>query len=120
MKVPFVDLKKQYLSIKEDIDNAISTVINETSFIGGTHVKEFEKDFSKLYGVKHCIGVANGTDAIYIALKMLGVGLGDEVITVANSWISTSETISQTGAKPVFMDVDKYYTIDVDKIEQLH
>lgn len=119
MKVPFVDLFAQYQTIKEDIDEAIRSVITETAFIGGKYVNEFNKNYADLYGVKHCIGVANGTDAIYIALRMLGIGEGDEVITVANSWISTSETIGQTGAKPVFVDIeDNFYSIDVTKIEE--
>jgi dTDP-4-amino-4,6-dideoxygalactose transaminase len=117
MKVPFVDLKEQYNSIKTEIDNAISTVISETSFIGGKHVEEFEKNFANLYGAKHCISLANGTDSLYILMKMLGIGQGDEVITTAYSWISSSETISQTGAKPVFVDIDEYFTIDVAKLE---
>lgn len=118
MKVPFVDLKAQYNSIKSEIDIAIATVIGETSFIGGKHVKDFEKNFADLYGVKHCISLANGTDSLYILMKMLGVGAGDEVITTAYSWISSSETISQTGAKPVFVDIDEYFTIDVAKLEE--
>ncbi|OIR07014.1 dTDP-3-amino-3,6-dideoxy-alpha-D-galactopyranose transaminase [mine drainage metagenome] len=117
-KVPFLDLKAQYLFLKNEIDNAISSVINETAFIGGKYVKSFEKQFSDVYRVKHCIGVANGTDAIYITLKMLGIGLGDEVITTSSSWISTSETISLTGARPVFVDIDKFYTIDANLIER--
>ena len=118
MKVPFVDLKAQYNSVKSEIDNAIATVISETSFIGGKHVEEFEKNFAALYGVKHCISLANGTDSLYVSMKMLGIGKGDEVITTAYSWISSSETISQTGAKPVFVDVDEYFTINVDKLEE--
>jgi dTDP-4-amino-4,6-dideoxygalactose transaminase len=119
MKIPFVDLKSQYLSIQSEIDKAISSVISETTFIGGKYVQQFKKDFEASYGVKHCIPVANGTDAIYITMKMLGIGTGDEVITTASSWISTSETISQTGAKPVFVDIDpNYYTIDVSQIEK--
>jgi len=119
MYIPFVDLKKQYLSIKEEIDYAIKQVIDRTMFIGGEYVKNFESEFAKLYGVKHCIGVANGTDAIYISLKMLGIGYGDEVITVANTWISTAETITQAGGKPVFVDIeDNYRNIDTDKIEE--
>lgn len=118
MTVPFVDLRAQYHSIKNDIDRAIQKVIDETSFIGGSSIKTFENRFSELLGVKHCIGVANGTDAIYIALKMLGVGPGDEVITTASSWISTSETISQCGAKPIFVDIDpQTFTIDPREIE---
>ena len=118
MKVPFVDLKEQYNSIKIEIDNAISTVISETSFIGGKHVDEFEKKFPNLYGVKHCISLANGTDSLYVLMKMLGVGSSHEVITTAYSWISSSETISQTGAQPVFVDVDEYFTINVNKLEE--
>ncbi|MDO8873710.1 MAG: DegT/DnrJ/EryC1/StrS family aminotransferase [Methanoregula sp.] len=118
MHIPLVDLKSQYQSIKPKIDDAIQSVINETAFIRGKFVHEFETEFAKKYGVKHCIGVANGTDAIFITLKMLGIGAGDEVITTASSWISTSETISLTGAKPVFVDIEKdYYTIDPTKIE---
>lgn len=119
MQIPFVDLKNQYRSIKTDIDTAIQRVIEETAFIGGTHVKQFERAFENIYNVKHCIGCANGTDAIYIILKMLGIGAGDEVITTASSWISTSETIGQTGATPVFVDIEPdYFTIDVKKIEE--
>jgi dTDP-4-amino-4,6-dideoxygalactose transaminase len=118
MTVPFVDLKVQYQSIKQDIDNAIKSVIDNAAFIGGKYVLDFENEFAKKYGVKHCISCANGTDSLYILMKMIGIGEGDEVITVANSWISSSETISQTGAKPVFVDCDTtYYTIDVDQIE---
>lgn len=118
MKIPFVDLKSQYKSIKPVIDEAIRQVIEETAFIGGKYVNEFENNFAELYGIKNCISVANGTDSLYIMMKMLGIGVGDEVITVANSWISTSETISQTGAKPVFVDIDKdLYTIDDSLIE---
>ncbi|OSZ82164.1 erythromycin biosynthesis sensory transduction protein eryC1 [Chitinophagaceae bacterium IBVUCB1] len=113
MNIPFVDLKSQYQSIKQSIDDAISCVVNETAFIGGKYVKEFEQKFAELYGVKHVISCANGTDSLYITMKMLGIGKGDEVITVANSWISSSETISQTGATPVFVDIHpEYYSID--------
>lgn len=118
MKIPFVDLKAQYLNIKKDIDNAIARVIDETNFIGGHFVKDFERDFAQLYGVKHVIACANGTDALYIIMKMLGIGAGDEVITVANSWISSSETITQTGARPVFVDVHpSYYSLDESLLE---
>jgi dTDP-4-amino-4,6-dideoxygalactose transaminase len=117
MIVPFVDLKRQYHSIKEEIDGAIGQVLEEADFIGGKYPLKFEKEFAEKYGVKHCVSVANGTDAIYITLKMLGIGKGDEVITTACSWISTSETISQTGATPVFVDIDDYFLIDSTKIE---
>jgi len=118
MKIPFVDLKTQYTSFKKEMDDAIHSVIDRTAFIKGPEIKEFEDAYAQAYGIKHCIAVANGTDAIYITLKMMDIGQGDEVITVANSWISTAETISQTGATPVFIDIDKYSTIDVNKIEE--
>lgn len=118
MKIHFVDLKAQYQSIKTEIDTAIANVISETAFIGGKYVAAFEQNFATLYVVKHCISVANGTDSLYILMKMMGIGAGDEVITVANSWISSSETISQTGAKPVFVDVHPtYYSMDETKFE---
>lgn len=119
MKIKFVDLHAQYLSIKKEIDDAIAGVIANTSFIGGKPVKEFEEKFASLYGVKHCISVANGTDSLYILMKMLGVGQGDEVITVANSWISSAETITQAGAKPVFIDIDPdYYSMNENLLEE--
>jgi dTDP-4-amino-4,6-dideoxygalactose transaminase len=119
MEVPFVDLKAQYQNIKPEIDAAIKSVIADTAFVRGKYVAEFEKAYADKCGVKHCISVANGTDAIYITLKALGIGPGDEVITVANSWISTSETITQTGAKVVFVDIEPdYFTIDISKIEE--
>jgi dTDP-4-amino-4,6-dideoxygalactose transaminase len=118
MQVPFVDLRLQYQTLKGEIDNAIASVISETAFIGGKYVSEFENEFGRLYGAKHVISCANGTDSLYIIMKMLGIGLGDEVITVANSWISSSETISQAGATPVFLDVHpQYYSLDEAQLE---
>ena len=118
MRVPFVDLKLHYQNLKEEIDQAIDGVFEGGQFIGGSAVAHFESDFSKLHSVSHCIGTGNGTDALFVSLKMLGVGSGDEVITPALSWISSVETISMTGAKPVFADVDlETYTIDVRQIE---
>jgi len=119
MTVPFVDLKAQYLSIKDEIDRAIANVINDTAFIGGKYLESFEQNYAREYGLKYVVGVANGTDALFIAMKALGIGPGDEVITVCNTWISTSETISLTGAKPVFVDIEPdYYNINTDLIEQ--
>jgi len=120
MNIPLVDLTAQYKCIKEDIDRAIENVIRDTAFIGGKYVREFEEKYSELYGVKHVISCANGTDSLYIIMRMLGIGPGDEVITVANSWISSAETISQTGAKPVFMDVHpEYYSMEESGLEAL-
>ena len=116
MRIPFVDLHAQYLAHQDEFDAAFRAVIAKTAFIGGEFVREFEAAYAAAYGVRHCISVANGTDAIYIVLRMLGVGPGDEVITTAGSWISTSETISQAGARPVFVDVDEFFNIDVDQV----
>lgn len=118
MKIPFVDLKTQYQNLKPEMDKAVFEVIENSAFIGGKTVKAFEDSFAELYGVRHCISTANGTDSLFIVMKMLGIGEGDEVITVANSWISSSETISQTGARPVFVDIHPdYYSMDESKLE---
>lgn len=117
MKVPFVDLKAQYASIGDEIQSAVSQVISECAFIGGKYVKAFESAFAEFCHVKFCVGVGNGTDALYVALRALGIGAGDEVITVANSFIATSEAITMTGAKVVFVDCDPAtYLIDVNKV----
>lgn len=117
--IPFVDLRSQYLSIKTEMDKAISDVISETAFIGGKYVREFEESFANIYGVSHVVSCANGTDSLYIIMKALGIGAGDEVITVANSWISSSETISQTGATPVFVDIEsEYMSMNAELLER--
>lgn len=119
MRILFVDLKSQYNSIKIEIDQAIRNVIQDSAFVGGEYLKSFENNFSYYLGIKHCIGVANGTDALFVALKSLGIKNGDEVITAANTFIATSEAITMTGAKVRFVDCDKdFYNIDVDNIER--
>jgi len=118
MDIAFVDLKKQYESIKGEIDQAILKVIAKTAFVGGPFLKSFEDAFAAFCGVKNCVGVGNGTDALYITLRALGIGSGDEVITAANSFIATSEAITMAGAKVVFVDINtETYNIDVGKIE---
>lgn len=118
MKVPFVDLHRQYLSIKEEIDDAIRSVIEESAFIRGRFVTEFEQQFAAAVGVSRCVSCANGTDALYVAMRALGLRPGDEVITTAHSWISTSETITQAGGDVVFADTDpRTFTIDPRAIE---
>jgi dTDP-4-amino-4,6-dideoxygalactose transaminase len=118
MKVPFVDLYAQYLTIQSGIDQAITQVIAETAFISGKHAKTFEEAFARFNGVKHCMACANGTDSLEILLKAMNVGEGDEVIVPAISWISTSEAVTSIGATPVFVDVDEFLLLDLKRIEE--
>jgi len=104
--VPFVDLKIQYRSIKAEIDAAIQEVLDAAAFVKGRFVAAFEKAFAEFCTVGHCIGVANGTDAIRVALAALDIGPGDEVITVSHTFTATAEPIVRAGARPVFVDVD--------------
>jgi dTDP-4-amino-4,6-dideoxygalactose transaminase len=116
--IPLVDLKAQYATIKPEIDTAIQRVINNTSFILGKEVADFEQAFSSAVGAQGAVGVASGTAAIRLALLAVGVGPGDEVITTAHTFIATAEAISQTGAKPVFADIDsRTYNLDPEKVE---
>jgi dTDP-4-amino-4,6-dideoxygalactose transaminase len=119
MKVPFVDLTAQYKSIQQELDTAVAEVMASGYYIKHKYVDNFEKAFAQKLNVSHCIGVGNGTDALLLALKALGIQAGDEVLTPALSWISTAEVISQLGAKPVFIDVDPdLFTIDLIKAKQ--
>lgn len=118
MEIQFVDLRKQYNSIKNEISEAISNVIENSAYIGGSFVEKFESEFARFCSLKHCVGLGNGTDAIFVALKALGVGSGDEVITTANSFVATSEAISLAGAKVVFCDIcEDTLNINPDLIE---
>lgn len=115
--IEFLDLQKQYLGIKGEIDNAISSVISESAFIGGKYVSMFEENFATYQQVKHCIGVANGTDAIEIALEALNLPKGSEVIVPANSFIASSEAVTRSGHKVVFCDCEPdTYTISIDDL----
>ena len=120
MRVPFIDLQTQYHSLKDEIDSAIADVIAKSNFVRGPHVDSFEQNYAEKLGVKHCVSCGNGTDALYIAMKALGVGSGDEVITTAHSWISTSETITQAGGKVVFCGVNENdFLLDLSKVREL-
>lgn len=119
MNIPLIDLKAQYKSIAEDLDRVTKEVLSSAGYIMGKNVTEFEKEFAEYVGVKHAISVGNGTDALVIALKSLGIGEGDEVITTPFTFFATAETISAVGAKPVFVDVEKdTFDIDPSKIEE--
>jgi dTDP-4-amino-4,6-dideoxygalactose transaminase len=117
MRIPFVDLKAQYLAHQDEFDAALRRVIERSAYIGGEYVRAFEEQFAAAAGASHCVSVANGTDAIYVVLRMLGIGPGDEVIVPAASWISTSETVTQAGARVVFVDVDEHHNLDPDRLE---
>jgi dTDP-4-amino-4,6-dideoxygalactose transaminase len=116
--VPLADLYAQYLDIRAEVDAAVAAVIRASAFIRGPFVEQFEREFAAATGAPHCVSCANGTDALYIAMRALDLQPGDEVITTAHSWISTSESISQAGGRVVFCDTDaETYTIDPRHIE---
>lgn len=118
MSVPFVDLKKQYLSIKDEILDAVARVFETTQFVLGKEVMEFEEEFSSFCGAKYGVAVNSGTSALHLALLAAGVGPGDEVITVPCTFVATVAAIVYTGAKPVFVDVDAVtYTMDPAQVE---
>ncbi|WP_125152727.1 DegT/DnrJ/EryC1/StrS family aminotransferase [Clostridium rectalis] len=119
MKVNLLDLKVQYNNIQQEIEKAIKEVLESTHFIMGPNVKELEKEVAEFTGVKHAIAVANGTDALMLSLRALGVGPGDEVITTPFTFFASAETTSVLGAKPVFADIDKNtLCIDAESIEK--
>ena len=119
LNIQMVDLKSQYLKIKDDVDSAINDVINSTQFINGSHVKEFQSELASYLGVKHVITCGNGTDALQIAMMALGLRPGDEVITPSFTYIATTEVIALLGLKPVFVDCDSdTFNISVNEIEK--
>jgi dTDP-4-amino-4,6-dideoxygalactose transaminase len=118
MKVPFLDLKTQYDSIREEVLEAFEQVLENTAFAGGPFVARFEKNFADFCQCQHAIGVGSGTEALWLALLGLGIGPGDEVMTVPNTFIATAEAISYCGATPVFVDIDaETYTMNPDLLE---
>jgi dTDP-4-amino-4,6-dideoxygalactose transaminase len=116
--IKFLDLKKQYKEMKDEIDKAIFNVIENTAFVGGKYVEEFENSFVSYLGVKNVIGVGNGTDALEIALWSLDLPKNSEVIVPANTFIATSEAVSRNGLKVKFVDCNKYYQINTKSIEE--
>jgi dTDP-4-amino-4,6-dideoxygalactose transaminase len=118
-RIPFVDLKRQYLSIKEEIDGAVGRVFDSGRFILGEEVKSFEREFAVYCGCSSGIGVASGTEALYVSLLACGVKPGDEIITVGNAGVPPIAAITMAGGLPVLVDTDpKSYTIDVLKVEE--
>ena len=118
MKIPYVNLRKQYLEEKNQLISKIKKVLNSGEYVGGDEVKKFEKKISKLLNVKHCIALNSGTDALTLGLYALGVRGGDEVITTSNSFIASTAVIVHLGAKPVFVDIKKDQNIDPRLIEK--
>lgn len=117
--IPFVDLRAENSEIGGEIAQAVEAVVRSGWFILGGRVERFEGEFSKYVGTQYGIGVNSGSDALYLALKAVGVGEGDEVITVSHTFISTADAIVRNGAKPVFVDIDPdTYCIDVSRIEE--
>ena len=117
--IPFIDLRTQQNKIKEKIDSNIAKVLEHGQYIMGPEVKELEGKLADYVGVKHCIAVANGTDALMIAMMAIGVKAGDEVITSPFTFIATAEAAAFLGAKPIFVDIDeKTYNLDPRKLEQ--
>jgi dTDP-4-amino-4,6-dideoxygalactose transaminase len=117
-QIPLVDLKSQYQSIRPLVDAAIQRVIERSTFILGPEATQFERAFAQYVGAKRAVGVASGTAALQLALLACGIGKGDEVITTALTFVATAETISHTGAKPVFVDIDpRTYNLDPNRVE---
>jgi len=106
LRVPFVDLKRLHDELTDELSSAVNAVVEKAAFIRGPFVEEFENNFAQYCGLRNCTGVGNGTDALRIALKGLGIGPGDEVIVPANSFVATSEAVTASGAQVVFADVD--------------
>src|SRR6187455_2996491 len=119
MQVPFLNLRLHHEPMRAELRAAIEEVIDASAFAGGSFVEKFEREFAQFCGVPHASGVGNGTDALWFALLALGVGPGDEVITVPSTFMATAEAISYCGARPVFVDIDEEsYTMDPAQLER--
>ena len=115
--IPFLDFRREYGAIIKEIDGAIKRVLNRGKFILGPEVENFEKNFAKYCGVKYCVGVNSGTDALYLSLLAAGIGKGDEVIVPVNTALPTAMAVGMSGARPVFVDCDpSSFLIDIAKI----
>jgi dTDP-4-amino-4,6-dideoxygalactose transaminase len=120
LRVPFLDLKAQYASIKHEVDDAVRAVLESAEFVGGDRVEQFEDEFAAYVGAKYAVGVGSGTAALELALKAAHIGPGDEVIVPANSFFATAEAVSNIGAKPVFADVDpSTFHLDPSSVERV-
>ena len=114
-KIPLVDLQAAHAEVAEEVELGFKRIISATAFIGGEEVAAFEREFAAFVGVPHCVGVANGTDALELALRAAGVVAGDEVVLPANTFIATAEAVARVGARPVLVDMDPAsYLLDLD------
>ena len=118
MKIPYVNIVKQYTSEKKQLLKIIDKALYSGSWVGGLEIENFEKKISKICKTKYCVSLNSGTDALVLALHLLGVKRGDEVITPPNSFIASTAVITHLGAKPVFVDVKSDQSIDENKIEE--
>ena len=119
MNVPFADFAPMHNELRDKLDNAYKNVMDSNYFIQGTQCKKFEEEFAKYCGTKYCVGVATGLDAIYLILRAMNIGAGDEVIIPSNTFIATALAVSYAGATPVLVEPDILtYNIDADKIEE--
>ena len=120
MKVPFLDLRAQYHSIKDEVNEAVLEVLESTAYASGPYVEKFEKEFAAAHNVAHCVALNSGTSALHLALLSLGIGKDDEVILPANTFVATAWAVSYVGAKPVLCDVTPdTYTLDYISLEKL-
>ena len=118
--IPFVDLRAQHEQVRAEIEASIKEIIDRSSFIGGSYVAQFEREFAEYLNAQEAIAVANGTDALWLSLVACGVRPGEAVITVANTFIATVEAITRAGAHPLFVDIDlETATMDVDALRTL-
>ncbi|MFC1625820.1 DegT/DnrJ/EryC1/StrS family aminotransferase [Patescibacteria group bacterium] len=116
--IPFVDIKRQHDPLRKEINAAIKNVIDTSSFVFGKDLEKFEEEFANYCGTKYALGVGNGADALRLAVYAMGLKKGDEVISVANTFTATIDAVVHAGAKPVLVDCDEYFNIDVDQIEE--
>ncbi|MGH7786140.1 MAG: DegT/DnrJ/EryC1/StrS family aminotransferase [Candidatus Binatia bacterium] len=119
MRIPVLDLAAEYASLRAEIDAALARIVDHTAFVGGAEVQAFEREFAAYLGAGHAHGVANGTDALELALEALDVGPGDAVLTVPFTFAAPLEAIVRRGATPVLVDIDEHFTLDVDAAAQV-
>src|SRR5664280_1296123 len=118
-QIPFLDLVSPHLQMEEELVTVFRMALHSAAFVGGKAVEEFEKAFAEFCGTSQCVGVGSGTDALRFALMAAGVRPGDSVVTVPNTFIATTEAISQAGAHPEFVDIDeRTYNLDPEKLRE--